>query len=244
MSLITPNTIVCGDCLSNMVELPDDSVDITITSPPYNLTTRIGEGNLYDEYSDNLSEKEYQTFLYAVIDELLRINKYYVFFNIQPLSSNKLTVYNIFSKYKDYIKDVVIWAKTNSPPASEEGVLSHQFEFIFALSKYDRSGRKFNRSFFDNRNGGKNISNCIIMPMNKDNDCNEHKATFALWLPEFFILNFSKVDDLIFDPFMGTGTTAVVAKNNKRRYFGYELSSNYCDYANKRLSQSNISSFW
>lgn len=235
------NKILYCDCLNALPKMEDDSVDISITSPPYNISTRIGEGNVYDDYEDNLSMQQYQEFIFKVIDELLRVTRYYIFWNIQMLSSNKSAVLNIFSKYKDNIKEICIWAKTNCPPASSENTLSNQYEFIIVLSKYDRIGKQFQRAFFDNRTEGQgNISNCIIKPVQHENLCNEHKATFAEWLPYFFIKHFTKEDDIVLDPFMGTGTTAYVAKQLNRKFIGFELSQNYCDFANKRLNQENI----
>jgi len=235
------NKIICTDCLTSLAKMQEDSVDICITSPPYNISTRIGEGNVYDEYEDNLSMQQYQEFIFKVIDELLRVTRYYIFWNIQMLSSNKLAVLNIFSKYKDNIKEICIWAKTNSPPASSENTLSNQFEFIIVLSKYDRIGKQFQRAFFSNRiKGQENIANCIIKPAQHDNLCNEHKATFPEWLPEFFIEHFTREQDIVLDPFIGTGTTGYVAKMMNRRFIGFELSQNYCDFANKRLNQENV----
>jgi DNA modification methylase len=235
------NKIVQGDCLELLPKLKEDSVDITITSPPYNISTRINEGNIYDEYEDNLSMEGYQEFTFKVIDELLRVTRYYTFWNIQILSTNKLAVLNLLTKYKDNIKEICIWAKTACPPASSENTLSNSYELIIVLSKYDRIGKQFKRAFFDNRTKGQgNISNCIIRPPQHDNECIEHKATFPEWLPEFFIRNFSKEGDIVLDPFSGTGTTAYVSKMMNRKFIGFELSKNYCDFANKRLNQDNM----
>lgn len=235
------NKIICCDCLESLPKMQDDSVDIVITSPPYNISTRIGEGDVYDQYSDDLSMQQYQEFIFKVIDELLRVTRYYIFWNIQMLSSNKLAVLNIFSKYKDNIKEICIWAKTMSPPASTDNTLSNQYEFIIVLSKYDRIGKQFQRAFFDNRTKGQsNIANCLIKPINQDNQCPDHKATFPEWLPEFFIKHFSKEDDIVLDPFSGTSTTAYVAKQLNRRFIGFELSQNYVDFSNNRLNQKNI----
>jgi len=235
------NKVICTDCLTSLSKMQEDSVDICITSPPYNISTRIGEGNVYDEYEDNLSMQQYQEFIFKVIDELLRVTRYYIFWNIQMLSSNKLAVLNIFSKYKDNIKEICIWAKTNCPPASSENTLSNQFEFIIVLSKYDRVGKQFQRAFFDNRTEGQgNISNCIIKPSQHDNLCSDHKATFPEWLPEFFIKHFTREQDIVLDPFCGSGTSCYVSKQLNRRFIGFELSQNYCNFANKRLNQENV----
>jgi DNA modification methylase len=160
------------------------------------------------------------------------------------LGSNKESVLKVISKYQDNIKEICIWAKTASPPASSERCLSNQYEFILCLSKYDRKGKQFVRAFFDNRSGGQeNIANCLIRNMQKDNKCPEHKATFPEWLPEFFIKLFSKEGDLVLDPFMGTGTTAYVAKQMQRRFIGFDLSEHYCNFARNRLNQLNIFGF-
>jgi DNA modification methylase len=67
-----------------------------------------------------------------------------------------------------------------------------------------------------------------------------HKAIMNLNVANFFIDNFSQENDIIYDPFMGSGTTAVAAKRNNRRFIGSEISAEYCKIANERLRQGYL----
>jgi DNA modification methylase len=240
------NKIYNQDCLEGLKLLDDDSVDITITSPPYN----VGNNNMisyernkketkskYNEYEDNLKIEDYYAFLDKTIEQLIRVTKYHIFFNIQMLSSNKLVFLNILAKYKDNIKEIFIWNKKMCPPQMEEGVLNNKFEFIIVFSKDRPELRKFNRCFFKkgslaNMIEGKNNSN--------NNMADKHSACFPEYLVKWFITNFSSPGDTILDCFMGSGTTSYVSQQNNRNFIGFEISKEYVDIANKRLCQSNL----
>ena len=135
--MIEINKIHQGDCLELMQKLKEDYVDVVITSPPYN----VGGNNMcdgkYQSYDDNLSSEDYFTFLDNTIQQLLRITRYYIFFNIQVLSSNKSSVFKLVGKYNDKIKEILIWNKDMVAPAIEPGVLNSKFELIIVFSKYN-----------------------------------------------------------------------------------------------------------
>ena len=79
------------------------------------------------------------------------------------------------------------------------------------------------------------VKNCIIKPVNSGKDNGGHGYAFGEWLPKYFINYFSKPGDLIYDCFMGSGTTAVAAHQLDRDFIGSEISKKYVDIANKRL---------
>lgn len=85
--MIRTNSINCMDCIQGMKLMNDDSADICITSLPYNIGNGV-RGNLYSMYSDDMGQDEYFTFISSAIEQMLRVTKYYVFFNFQILSSN------------------------------------------------------------------------------------------------------------------------------------------------------------
>lgn len=224
------NKIHCGDCLELMKKLPDNSIDLIITSPPYN----VGKNNMnyrakfkYNGKADFRSD--YQEWIFRCLDEMLRCSKL-VFFNIQMLAKNKTTVLNIMSNYKDYLKDIIIWGKKNPPPAMERGVMNSSFEFILIFSKDKPDKRKFYRSDFRG-----NVSNLIMTAVHRNKYAKIHKAAFPEEIPEYIIENFTKEDDTVLDPFMGIGTTAVVCKRYKRNYIGFEIDQKFCEVARKRI---------
>jgi DNA modification methylase len=225
------NKIYNMDCIEGMKLMADDSIDITITSPPYNMGKSIHHNdNVYLDYDDNMNEYEYFKFISSVIDECIRVTKYYVFFNFSILTNNKDVYLDIISKFKYYIKEIFIWAKKNHAPSIQIGCPSSGFEFIICFSKFDNTQRTFKRHF--SKQGL--LSNVMIESVNHP-FIENHFACFPLFLPKFFIKNFSDIGDVIFDPFMGSGTTAVAVKQMKRKYLGFETQKEYIDIAERRL---------
>lgn len=239
MNNLEVNKIYNENNLETMAKMPDNFVDIVITSPPYNLGKgRAYDGGLdYDNYDDNLSKREYFNQTKIWIDEMIRVTKYHIFYNIQEVGGNKGIIAFIMNEYKDCIKETFIWAKKNPAPHVVETMCSLGYEYIFCISKDNPQSRKFNYCNFSNRNGGKEVqSNILIKNSNSGNtETKGHSFAFGDWLPNHFINYFSKENDLIYDPFMGTGTTAKSAHIYKRRWIGSELSKEYTELANKRL---------
>jgi len=232
------NKIYNEDCLKTMSKMPDNFVDLIITSPPYNVgKSRINGGfhkKSYDKYNDNLSKDEYFKLTKKWIDNMLRVTKYHIFYNIQEVTGNKGIISFILNEYKNNIKETFIWCKTNPPSQIVPTMASSGYEYIFCISNDNPLSRKFNYCNFNNKNGDY-MKNVIIKPINSGKENNGHSFAFGDWLPNFFINNFSKEGDLIYDTFMGTGTTAKSAHIYNRNWIGSEISKEYIDISNKRL---------
>lgn len=241
MNNLEINKIYCESNLETMARMPDNFVDIVVTSPPYNIGKNRINGDFntdisYKEYKDNLSKDQYFQQSKQWIDELLRVAKYHVFWNIQEVTGNKGIIAFLMNEYKDTIKEVFIWAKSNTPPSIVDTMCGSGYEYIFCFSNDKPETRKFNYCNFSNRSGGINIChNVIIKPVNNGKENGGHSFAFGDWLPRYFINYFSKEGDLIYDPFMGTGTTAKAAHLLKRNWIGSEITQDYVDLANKRL---------
>lgn len=233
------NKIYCGDCLELMKQLPDKSIDLVVTSPPYNTgnnslgyhpNSTTGD-NFYDEYQDNKDTKEYARFLVEVIKECLRVSRY-VFWNMQILSGNKEVVFGIISQFKDNFKDMFIWEK-QAVSQIVKGRMAKGYELVLCFGQ--DNNMTFNYNNFPENGYVPNIKNWF----KKGNEATpEHHATFPQELPKYFIQNFSKNDDKILDPFNGIGSTCLAAKQLKRNFIGIEISQKYCDIANQRLRQN------
>lgn len=237
------NKIYNEDCLETMQRMNDNFVDVTVTSPPYNIGKGRKNGKRknilsYDTYDDNLSKENYYKVCTTWIKEMLRVTKYHVFFNIQELRGNKGIIKKIYENFSEQIKDVFIWAKTNPPSNINDNGVSKGYEYIFCFSKDEPQKSTFNYANFSNYNGDY-VKNIIIKPVNVDKqvlkETKQHNFAFPLWLPKYFINYFSKENDLIYDPFMGVGTTATASVILKRNYIGSEISKKYVDVANKRI---------
>lgn len=225
------NKIYNEDCLEGMKKIEDDSISMTVTSPPYNV------GGKYLNFKDKSCYCDYYVFIRNVLDELIRINKNYIFFNFSILENNKETYLKILSNYSKNIKEIFIWAKKDSGSWTLVNEKTHicgqLFEFIICFSKEEKAiSRKFD--VFNTPN----ISTLLLKPsvrQNQNKAENIHNATFPLWLPEFFISSFSNIGDLVLDPFMGSGTTAVACKRLNRNYIGFDVEQKYVDFANSRI---------
>lgn len=225
------NKIYCESNLETMKRMPDNFIDYVLTSPPYNVGYNQMNGDdtkKYKDYKDNLDD--YFLNQKNLIDELLRVTKNHIFYNIQMLGNNKVDFLNILGHFKDNIKDIIIWQK-NMIPHIEAGVISSSFEFIIIFSNQQPEKKKF----YDGNFRG-NFGN-VIKTLNTHSNpfAKEHKAIMPLDIPRMFMQKFGNENDLWYDPYMGTGTTAVAAIEEKRNWIGSEISKDYLDIANKRL---------
>ncbi len=220
----TSCTIYHGDCREVLPEL--GKFDLLFTSPPYG----VGENNMahrakvkYGGSKDLINDE--------LLDIIIESNSRLVGLNIQMLAANKQMIASALGRHSEKFKDVVIWNKTNPPPAMEPGVLNAAFEFIFFFGDSPEK-RKFTGCDWRGT-----VSNVWVSSVNSKNIyADQHKATFPQGLPSWVVSTFSP-DGIIVDPFMGTGTTLRAAKDLGRKAVGIELEERYCEIAAKRLQQ-------
>lgn len=238
------NVILNENCLVALSRMETGSVNHVITSPPYNMNLRImGDrycsrqivkeiSTKYDGFDDNLPQEEYFNLHKRILSELLRVTKGYVFYNIQVVTGNKPSVFKLMGEFSENIKELVIWDKTNSQPAMQNLVMNSEFELliIFCSDKKNAMSRQFKDGNFDRGT----LSNVWRIKRGKKVS-KEHGATFPEELVSTILLNFTKEDDLVYDPFFGTGTVGVVCKQLNRNYIGSELLEKYVKIAEERL---------
>lgn len=239
------NKIYNENCLDVMRRMPDDACKIIVTSPPYNMNLRIRNGKYcsrqivkeistkYKNYSDNLPMEEYYLFNKNVINEGLRVASM-IFYNVQFLTGNKVALFNLIGEFSKVLKEIIVWNKVNAEPAIGKSILNSQFEVILVFDKVNPISRKFQNGNFERGT----LSNCWDIKRGKK-AVKTHGATFPIELAEKIILNFSNKGEIIFDPFMGTGTTIVAAKKLERRWIGAELDFHYFEIAKERIEQIN-----
>ena len=225
------NKIYCESNLDTMARMPDGFVDYVLTSPPYNVggNKMFGpETAKYSEYGDNLCDYfENQKIL---IYELLRVTKKHIFYNIQMLGNNKVDFLKLMGEFSNRIKDIIIWKKSMIPHI-EPGVISSSFEFIVIFSNDKPENKKFYDGNFRGDFGNViNILNTHSNPYAKD-----HKAIMPLDIPRMFMQKFGNVGDTWYDPYMGTGTTAIAAIKENKNYIGSEISKDYHNISTKRI---------
>tara|TARA_R110000796_G_C14484562_1_gene427080 strand:- start:56 stop:781 length:726 start_codon:yes stop_codon:yes gene_type:complete len=231
--MIQTNKIYCESNLETMAKMPNKSIDYALTSPPYNVGKNglNGEGKKYDLHNDTLNKDDYFEQQKELIKELLRVTKKHVFYNIQMLSGNKASLLKLMGYFSENIKEIIIWNKKHGVPAMEPGVFNSAYEYIIIFSNDQPSKRKFyDVSFRGNQNNVFVVKNTHSNPFAK-----QHKAIMPLDIPRYFMITFGKENDIWYDPYMGTGTTAVAAIEEKKQWIGSEISNEYVTLANNRL---------
>jgi len=230
-------------CLKTLKRFPDNSINCVITSPPYNMNLRIRNGkycsrqiteefsNKYEYFSDNLNIEEYNKFHTNVLKNLLRVSNL-IFYNIQIVTGSKKSIFKMIGDFSEFLKDVVIWDKGSCEPSIGEGIINKRTELILIFTKKNSISRKFETAKFE-RGFLNDIWN---IPVNKIKT-EKHKAVFPKKLVKKILENFTLENDIIYDPFMGTGTTGIVAKNMNRKYVGSEICKEYVEIANKKIKE-------
>jgi len=248
MKRIELNKIYNESCLETLKKIPDNFIDLVITSPPYNMNLRIRNGvycsrqivkeisTKYDGFADYMPIDEYYKFHSNIMRELLRVSNL-VFYVVQVVTGSKRALFKLMGEFNENLKDVIIWDKKYAEPAIQQQVLNRQTELILVFENDYPISRQFRSASF--KRGTLNDIWQIDRNRNnkkKDKD-KSHGATFPEALVARIIENFSKKGDKIYDPFLGTGTTAVVAKKLKRNFIGSEILKDYCKIANKRIRE-------
>jgi len=233
--------IIHGDCLEVMKDIPDKSIDLIFTSPPYNMRTRIRNGKYttreksehfskkYKHFGDDLPIEDFYIFHKSCIIQMLRVSKVVVY-NFQIVTGSKEAFFKIIGDFNKDIKDIIIWDKGFGQPAMHEKVLSSAYEILLIMEDDKKCGRVIQNATFK-RGEMQNILR--IGRGKKMSDI--HSAIFPEKLAEEIIKNFSNEGDTILDPFAGSGTTGISARNLNRNYILIEKEPEYIDIINKRL---------
>jgi site-specific DNA-methyltransferase (adenine-specific) len=239
------NKIHQMDCIEGMKNLDSDSIDLIVTSPPYNLS--IG----YDSYEDTMPYEQYLEWVEGWIQESFRVLKHggRICVNVSMESNFGGKKYimndyiNIFEKLGYVRNSMAIWNKQNATSRTAWGSwkspscpnIINPLEVILIYSKGTRKkeGKKENiditrDEFVEYSLGVWNFHSESAKRIG-------HPAPFPKELPYRCMKMFSYKGDVVLDPFMGSGTTAVVAKENGRDFIGFDLSEEYIKIANKRL---------
>jgi len=230
------NNIVLGDCVEMMKKIPDGSVDLVVTSPPYNLKNSTGNGmkdgrggkwanaalvNGYQNYDDCMPHDKYVKWQRDCLEQMMRIinDNGAIFYNHKWRVQNGLLQdrQDIVSGFP--VRQIIIWRRKGGINFNA-GYFLPTYEVIYLIAK-----KNFKLVPKANAYGD-------IWEFTQDMN-NPHPAPFPVALIERIISSTNA--EIILDPFMGSGTTAVVAKGLGRKYIGIEISPEYCRMANERL---------
>lgn len=223
--------------------MEDNSIDIVITSPPYNMNLRISNGKYhsrqvvkelttkYKDFSDNLPIKDFYDFHSKVLNQLLRVSDL-IFYNIQIVTGSKRAFFKLIGEFNENLKEIIVWDKGHAQPAIGKHVLNRQSELIlifendYPISRQFRKRGQFDRGTLTD-----------IWKINRESINTDHGAIFPEELVRKILKNFSKEGDLIYDPFMGSGTVGAVSKELGRVFVGSEISKDYVSYARDRIKK-------
>lgn len=238
------NKIICGDCLTVMKDIPDQSIDLVVTSPPYNLKIRKTFGNTqnwkgkwnksklqsqgYDQHNDYMPEDQYIPWQKSVLTECFRVIKDdgAIFYNHKWRVQDGL--YQQRSEIVEGLplRQIIIWKKKGGINFNE-GYFLPTYEVIYIIAK-----PKFKLAPKMNRYGD-------VWDIAQERN-SWHPAPFPVELASRCIQ--SSTGKLVLDPFVGSGTVPVACKMLSKDYIGIEISQNYCSQAEDRINKITLTS--
>ena len=248
------NKIYNENCLETMAKMPDNFIDLTVTSPPY----------------DNLRDYNGYSFDFeSIAKELYRVTKKgsIVVWIVGDATINGSETGTSFKQALYFMEcgfnlhDTMIWNKTKMPQSHNRYEQGFEYMFVFSKCKpktfnglkdkvNTEAGQTAHASYRDKDGLVKKTSSFNKTKIAKfglrtnvwnhkpclgKNDRNGHPAPFPELLINDHIISWSNENDLVFDCFMGSGTTAKSSIIYKRNFIGSEISKEYCDIANKRI---------
>jgi site-specific DNA-methyltransferase (adenine-specific) len=243
------NQIVSGDCLKILRSFPDGVFDCCITDPPFNMSRKKGLGWAFSshvtmqEQWDIFAGDDYFQFTVDWIREVLRVLKtngnLFVFGSFHCIFTIGFILQSLFNRR---IISQIVWYKPNAQPNITCRMFTESTEFIiWAVNNESKKAKNwtFNYEVMKAMNSDKQMRNMWEIPLTKRSEkkYGKHPSQKPLAVVNRLILAGTNEDDLILDPFSGTGTTAVVAKQNNRRWIMIEKEEAYNEIAHKRLDE-------
>lgn len=256
-----------GDCLEVMKDMEDCCVDLTVTSPPYdNLRTYNGNISQWNfEKFQEISKELYRitkqggVVVWVVGDATIK--------GSETGTSFKQALWFMDCGFN--LHDTMIFQKINPIPQIFRKRYTNEFEYMFVLTKGTiktcnpikvdciHAGLKLNGTTYKNFSTSEQKRNKLANPVNKqkikgniwsyvvgkkkeDQEAKSHPAPFPCQLANDHIISWSNTNDIVFDPFMGSGTTGKMALLNNRNFIGIELDPTYFSIAEQRIREADV----
>lgn len=222
------NQIICGDCIDVIKDIPSDSIDLCLTDPPYGTNDNKGKVIRRGKTDTNFAVIDWDREVpLEYLKDLYRVMKKDVW---GVIFTDNMFISHLWEALEGVglkPRNTFYWIKHNKAPTPRSNFKSC-VETAIVFTK-DRTNQKWN--------GGGNQSNYIQMPFVCGKEKVAHPTQKPVKLMEHFLRLMSNKNDIILDPFCGSGTTAVAAKNLGRRFIGIDISEEYCEMGRQRLRQ-------
>lgn len=223
---VLDKNLILGDCLQELAKLPDNSVDCVVTDPPYGIDYQSNFRQATPQF-DKLKNDKSEAF--ELLDKSLELVE-------KKLKNNShlyiFTSWKVYPEFRDIvqkyftIKNVLIWVKSGGAIGDLDADYMDKYEMIIYASK----GRRFLN--------GTRETNILYYDRPASSKYN-HPTEKPLNILEYLISKSSNEGELILDPFMGSGSTCVAAKNKNRKYIGIELDPQWFNVAQERIQNGN-----
>lgn len=243
--------------------IDEKSIDVVLTSPPYNNSRNRddetessydptdkscigGYHKRYDVYLDMLTTEEYCNWIVSIFnqfDKILKTNGTVLWNTSYQAENNEcavwLSIADVIRKTNFCVVDHMIWKKKSTLPITQKNKLSKICEDVFIFARKDEwldfnANKKYLKSSETGQKYYAPIYN-IVEAENNDELCPYNKATFSTDFVKKLLKIYAPKNAVVYDPFMGSGTTALACKQMGLYYVGSELSENQCEWAENRI---------
>lgn len=210
------NKVNYANCINEMRKLQERSIDLIVTDPPYLMSYQSNyRKQKHKEIVGDKDEQLIKDFIYEANRLLKENSAIYIFCSWHQIDFFKQEVEKYFN-----IKNIIVWVKNNTSMGDLEASYAPKYELIIYANKGRRKLEGFRYADVIEE---KRISTEL------------HPTEKPVDLLERFILSSSKKGDVVLDPFMGSGSTAIACLNTERHYLGYEIYKPYYEVCQKRI---------
>ena len=258
--MIELNRIYNEDCLEGMKRLPENCIDLTVTSPPYFNAREYSQWQTYDDFLNFLEKVFKENYRITKEGRMCVVNISTI---IQPRESRNSESKRIALPFHfvtlmegigfKFLEDI-IWIKPEGASKNRNGgSFSHRQpvaykpnvvnEYVFVFQKpmnglIDKIVRSYKGEIKEKSLVDDGYERSNVWQINPETAVRQHPAPYPIELPNKVIQYYSYCNDVVLDMFMGSGTTAIACINTNRNYIGFELDKHYCDIANERIQKA------
>lgn len=261
-NLIELNKVYNEDCLEGMKLLPENCIDLTVTSPPYFNAREYSKWETYDDFLNFLEKVFKENYRITKEGRMCVVNISTI---IQPRESRNSESKRIALPFHfvNLMEDIgfkfledIIWIKPEGASKNRNGgFFRHRQpvaykpnvvnEYVFVFQKpmnglIDKIVRSYKGEIKEKSLVDDGYERSNVWQINPETAVRQHPAPYPIELPNKVIQYYSYCNDVVLDPFMGSGTTAIACLNLNRNFIGFELDEGYYNIANERIKSKTL----